>query len=114
MGHWIHDSMSNTQYPSMWSPDSYYTVGTLFKNPSWGTVVKLTQTLSTTLLNETSINVNGNTINMTPVGIYTQPTGWSAVGIFNTTRGTGFPGCNSSVRRTQPGQPTTGHGATRT
>ena len=83
MGHWVHDSMSNTQYPSMWSPDSYYTVGTVFKNPSWGSVIKLTQMLSPALLNETSINVNGNTINMTPVGVYSQPAGWSAVGIFN-------------------------------
>jgi hypothetical protein len=83
MGHWIHDTMSNTQYPSMWSGDSYYTVGTVFKNPSWGSVIKLTQTLSPTLLNETSINANGNHINMDPVGIYTQPSGWTAVGIFN-------------------------------
>jgi hypothetical protein len=82
MGHWIHDTMSNTQYPSMWSGDSYYTVGTVFKNPSWGSVIKLTQTLSPTLLNETSINVNGNHINMEPVGIYTQPSGWSATTIF--------------------------------
>jgi hypothetical protein len=83
MGHWIHDTMSNTQYPSMWSNDSYFTVGTVFKNPSWGSVIKLTQTLSPTLLNETSINANGNHINMDPVGIYTQPSGWTAVGIFN-------------------------------
>jgi hypothetical protein len=91
MGHWIHDSMSNTQYPSMWSGDNYYTVGTLFKNPSWGTVIKLTQTLSPALLNETSINVNGNTINMTPVGIYTQPSSWTAVGIFNNNEGNRLP-----------------------
>jgi hypothetical protein len=83
MGHWVHDEMSNTQYPSMWSGDSYYTVGTVFKNPSWGSVIKLSQTLSPTLLNETSVNVNGNHINMTPAGIYTQPSGWNAVGIFN-------------------------------
>ena len=83
MGHWVHDSMENTQYPSMWSGDSYYTVGTIFKNPSWGSVIKLTQTLSPTLLNETSFNVNGNHINMSPVGTYTQPSGWNASGIFN-------------------------------
>jgi hypothetical protein len=34
-------------------------------------------------LNETAFNVNGNTINMTPVGVYAQPSGWSATGIFN-------------------------------
>ena len=82
MGHWIHDSMEQTIFPSMWDGDSYVTVGDVFNNPTWGTVIKLTQTLSPTILNETSINVNGNTINISPTGIYQQPSGWSAVGIF--------------------------------
>ena len=82
MGHWIHDSMDQTIYPSMWDGDSYVTVGDVFNNPTWGTVIKLTQSLSPTILNETSFNVNGNTINISPVGIYAQPAGWSAVGIF--------------------------------
>jgi len=86
MGHWIHDQMSQTIFPSMWSSDSYTTVGNVFANPSWGTAIKLTQALSPTLLNETSLNVNGNTINITPVASpgasFTQPTGWNAVGIF--------------------------------
>lgn len=82
MGHWIHDDMSQTIFPSMWSSDSYDTVGNVFKNPSWGAVVKLSQVISPTLLNETSFNVNGNTIDITPAGIYQQPSGWSANGIF--------------------------------
>ncbi len=82
MGHWIHDSMDQTIFPSMWDGDNYVTVGDVFNNPTWGTVIKLTQTLSPTILNETSINVNGNTINISPTGIYQQPSGWSAVGIF--------------------------------
>jgi hypothetical protein len=85
MGHWIHDSMNQTIFPSMWDGDSYVTVGDVFKNPTWGTVIKLTQTLSPSLLNETSINVNGNTINIDPAGIYAQPSGWSAQGIFPST-----------------------------
>jgi hypothetical protein len=82
MGHWIHDDMSQTIFPSMWSSDSYDTVGNVFKNPSWGAVVKLSQMISPTLLNETSLNVNGNTIDITPTGIYKQPSGWGATGIF--------------------------------
>ena len=53
MGHWIHDQMEQTIYPDMWSNNSYVTTGDVFKNPTWGTVIKLTQTLSPTLLNET-------------------------------------------------------------
>jgi len=83
MGHWIHDQMEQAIYPDMWSNNSYVTTGDTFKNPSWGTVIKLTQTLSPTLLNEIGLNVNGNTIDITPLGIYQQPSGWSAVGIFS-------------------------------
>ncbi|MGC2604093.1 MAG: TonB-dependent receptor [Silvibacterium sp.] len=83
MGHWIHDQMSQTIYPDMWSNNSYVTTGDVFANPSWGTVVKLTQTLSPTVLNETGLYVNGNTIDITPAGIYAQPSGWSAAGIFS-------------------------------
>lgn len=83
MGHWIHDQMSQTIYPDMWSNNSYVTTGDVFANPSWGTVIKLTQTLSPSLLNETGIFVNGNTIDITPAGIYAQPSGWSQTGFFN-------------------------------
>ena len=40
-------------------------------------MVKLTQTISPTLVNETAWNYNGNKINLTPVGIFAQPAGWS-------------------------------------
>ena len=82
MGHWIHDQMSQTFYPDMWSNDSYPTTGDVFGNPSWGSVIKLTQTISSTLLNETSLNVNGNSISITPAGIYAQPSGWTQAGYF--------------------------------
>lgn len=83
MGHWVHDQMSQTIFPTMWSGDSYNSVGDVFQNPSWSSVIKLTQMLSPTLLNETSLDVNGNTINISPTGIYQQPSGWTAVGIFH-------------------------------
>ncbi|WP_158941673.1 carboxypeptidase regulatory-like domain-containing protein [Granulicella sp. S190] len=82
LGSWIHDTTSQTVYPPMWSSGSYYTVGNIFQNPSWAAVVKLSQTLSPTLLNETAFNVNGNTIQMTPVGVYAEPAGWSAGSFF--------------------------------
>lgn len=82
MGHFIHDQMSQTIYPDMWSNDTYPTTGNVFGNPTWGTVIKLTQSISPTLLNETSLNVNGNSISITPAGIYAQPSGWSQTGYF--------------------------------
>jgi len=82
MGHWIHDQMSQTIFPVMWSGDSYPTVGDVFANPSWASVISLGQVISPTLLNETALNVNGNTIDITNAGIYQQPAGWTATGIF--------------------------------
>jgi hypothetical protein len=86
MGHWIHDQMSQTIFPTMWSGDSYDTIGDVFANPSWASVIKLSQTLSPSLLNETSLNVNGNTINIVPQAApgagYTQPSGWTGQTFF--------------------------------
>jgi hypothetical protein len=93
LGSWIHDSMSQTIIPTMWSGDSYSTVGDVFDNPSWASVIKLTQSLSPTLLNETALNVNGNTISVSPYGIYQQPSGWSATSF--------FPGANAENRLPQ-------------
>ncbi|HEX4006045.1 MAG TPA: TonB-dependent receptor [Acidobacteriaceae bacterium] len=82
MGSWIHDQMSQTIFPTMWSGDSYTTVGDVFSNPSWGAAVRLTQSISPSLLNETGLYVNGNKIDVTPAGTYAQPSGWNAGSFF--------------------------------
>lgn len=82
MGSWIHDAMSQTIFPTQWSGASYTTVGDVFANPSWAAAIRLTQTLSPTLLNETGFYINGNQINITPAGIYKQPSGWDAKSFF--------------------------------
>ena len=85
MGSYIHDQMSQTYFPPLWSSTTYTTVGNIFKNPSWAAVVKLTQTISPTMLNEICFCVNGNTITTTPQGDFAQPAGWSAGSFFNGT-----------------------------
>ena len=82
MGSYIHDQMSQTYFPPLWSSTTYTTVGNIFANPSWAAVVKLSQTISPTMLNEICLCVNGNTITTTPQGIYAEPSGWSAGGFF--------------------------------
>ncbi len=87
MGSWIHDAMSQTLIPTQWSGDSYDTVGDVFDNPSWAAAIRLTQTISPTVLNETGLYINGNTINVSPYSPlgpsgYTQPSGWSASSFF--------------------------------
>lgn len=87
VGSWIHDSMSQTVIPTQWSGDNYDTVGDVFNNPSWAAAIRLTQTISPTLLNETGLYVNGNTINVSPYSPlgsagYTEPSGWTASSFF--------------------------------
>ena len=82
MGHFIHDNTDQQLAKSLWSNDTYPTIGTNFKNPSWSGVVHLTQSISPNLLNEVAFNVNGNWISLTPLGIYQKPAGWSATQLF--------------------------------
>lgn len=87
MGSWIHDAMTQTVIPVQWSSDNYDTVGDVFNNPSWAAAIRLTQTISPTVLNETGLYVNGNTINVTPYSPlgtpgYTEPSGWTASSFF--------------------------------
>jgi hypothetical protein len=82
MGHYLHDAVDQVYYPPLWGNSSYPTVGTAMKNPSWSSTIKLTQTLSPTLLNETAFLYSGNTINLAPVGISQQPAGWNATTFF--------------------------------
>ncbi len=83
MGHYIHDNTDQQLATSLWSSDTYPTIGTNFKNPSWGGVIHLTDSISPTLLNEVAFNLNGNWIGLTPLGIYQKPAGWSAASLFD-------------------------------
>ncbi|PYX85102.1 MAG: hypothetical protein DMG70_04745, partial [Acidobacteria bacterium] len=67
MGHYLHDAMTQTYYPPLWGNSTYPTVGTAMLNPSWSSTLKLTQTYSPSLLNETSFLFSGNTIHLSPV-----------------------------------------------
>ena len=86
MGHYLHDAMAKTFFPPLWGNSSYPTVGTLMGNPSFTAVIKLTQTYSSSLLNETGFFYSGNKITLTPVAgagnSFAQPSGWSATSFF--------------------------------
>lgn len=82
MGNYIHDANQQTKYPPLWSNDSYPNVGSVMNNPAWAAVVKLTQTISPNLLNETAFNFDGNKITLTPTGVFAQPTGFSIGSFF--------------------------------
>jgi hypothetical protein len=87
MGHYLHDAMNKSFYPPLWGPaNDYPTVGTAMTNPSYTAAIKLTQTYSPTLLNETAFLYSGNKITLTPQagkgGSYKLPSSWSASSFF--------------------------------
>jgi len=86
MGHYLHDTLAQNYYPPLWGDSTYPTVGTAMTNPSYTAVIKLTQTYSPNLLNETAILYSGNKITLTPIAganaSFLQPTGWSAKSFF--------------------------------
>ena len=95
MGHYLHDAVDTSFYPPLWSNGTYPDVGTAMGNPSWSSTIKLTQTISPSLLNETAFLYSGNKITLTPVsgpgGSFTQPTGWTATSF--------FPAANNQLSR---------------
>jgi hypothetical protein len=82
-GHYIGDSVGQTYAQSIWSGDSYPTVGSNFSNPSWSSVIKLTGSLTPNVLLEAAFNFDGNKISIQPSGpAYVKPSGWSGESFF--------------------------------
>jgi hypothetical protein len=86
MGHYLHDAMAKTFFPPLWGDSTYPTVGTAMTNPSYTAAIKLTQTYTPNLLNETAFLYSGNKITLTPIngsgGSFAQPAGWTATSFF--------------------------------
>ncbi len=87
MGHYLHDTLLQDYFPPLWGDSTYPTVGTIMTNPSFSAVIKLTQTYSPNLLNETGFFYSGNKITLTPTpgpggGQFVMPSGWSATSFF--------------------------------
>ncbi len=87
MGHFIHDAMAKTFFPPLWGPGGDYpTVGTAMSNPSYSAAIRLTQTYTPNLLNETAFLYDGNKIHLTPIpgqgGSFLLPSNWSATSFF--------------------------------
>ena len=86
MGHYLHDTLLQNYFPPLWGDSTYPTVGTTMTNPSFTAAIKLTQTYTPNLLNETAFLYSGNKITLTPINgagaNFTQPSGWTAKSFF--------------------------------
>ncbi|HEY3740372.1 MAG TPA: carboxypeptidase-like regulatory domain-containing protein [Bryobacteraceae bacterium] len=81
-GHFLRESINQTYGTSIWSGDNVPTVGSDFGNPAYHYVLHATYSITPSLLNEIAYNQNGNTINITPVGTFAQPSGLSIPRLF--------------------------------
>jgi hypothetical protein len=85
LAHYLHDSVSQS-FPSPmvgWSGGSYPTITSTLNNPSNSAAVKLTATVSSTLLVEASMNYDGNIIDIVNAPIGNTPAGFAPNKFFN-------------------------------
>ena len=95
LAHYIHDSVSQSFPAPMvgWSTGSWPTITSVLSNPSNSAALKLTATLSPTLLVEASINYDGNIINIVNSPSGNLPAGYQVEKFFNN-GSTSSPGMN--------------------
>jgi hypothetical protein len=77
MGHFIDDLTNQSVAETLWGSQTYPTIGTKIKSPSYAAVLHMTYVISPTLINELAYNYNGNRIILSPTGIYQKPSGWN-------------------------------------
>ena len=92
MGSLIYDNGSQQQAPPLWAGGTYATAGSIMAVPSWAGVVHATYTISPTLLNEAAFNFNGNDLNITDVGLYQKPSGYTVPNFFQANKDNKLPG----------------------
>jgi hypothetical protein len=87
LGHYLHDGVTQGYASPMlgWSGASYTSITSTLKNPSNSAAVKLTGSLSPSLLAEASFNYDGNTINIVNSPNSLTPSGWGVNRYFDNT-----------------------------
>jgi hypothetical protein len=92
MGSLVYDNGTETDYPPLWAGGSYDTAGSVMSVPSWAGVVRATYTISSSLLNEASFNLNGNNLDISAIGVYQKPTGYDVQNFFKANKDNKLPG----------------------
>jgi hypothetical protein len=85
MGHYIRNGIVQDFPTTLWSSDSYPTVGTSFLNEPEAVELQLTRSISPTLLNETMIGWSRQPLTLLPTGTYQRPAGLTISRLFPAT-----------------------------
>ncbi|MGH9398028.1 MAG: carboxypeptidase regulatory-like domain-containing protein [Terriglobia bacterium] len=75
MAHYIRNGINQSFRPTLWSGDSYPTIGTDFLNEPQAVMLKLTRSISPTLLNEAMIGFSRQPLTLLPIGNFARPSG---------------------------------------
>lgn len=89
---YIHDSWDTITPTSLWSGDSFPTVGTNFVGPGVSLVAHMTNNINPTLLNEFTFSYTTDHIFLKPSGIWQRPSAMTMTGLFNNGFGGKLPG----------------------
>jgi hypothetical protein len=79
----IHDSWNTITPTSLWSGDSFPTVGTNFVGPGVSLVAHMATNVSPTLLNEFTFSYTADHIFLTPSGTWQRPSSMTMTALFN-------------------------------
>lgn len=85
MAHYIRNGIVQDFPTTLWSSDSYPTVGTSFLNEPEAALLRLTRSISPTLLNEASIAWSRQPLTLLPTGNYQRPAGTNIGRLFPNT-----------------------------
>jgi len=96
LGHYIHDSVTqgNPDADLGWNWESYNSISSTLSNPANSAAIKLSATLSPSLLLEASMNYDGNVINITnsSAALYSNSPGWINSTFFTNSGSNQYPG----------------------
>jgi carboxypeptidase family protein len=82
MAHYIRNGIVQ-QFPrGLWDTGSYPTVGTNFLNEPESLLLKVTHSISPTLLSETMVGFNRQPLTLQPYGVFAKPSGYNVQEIF--------------------------------
>jgi len=88
----VHDSWSTITPTSLWSGDSFPTVGTNFVGPGVSLVAHQADNINPTLLNEFTFSYTADHIFLTPSGTWQRPSTMTMTGLFDNGFGGKLPG----------------------
>jgi hypothetical protein len=72
MGHFIDDMTNQSFATSLWSSDNVPTVGSKLHSPSYAGVIRVTDLISPSAVNEVTLQYDGNRLLIAPTGLYSS------------------------------------------